>query len=217
MQYEEIVALLPDFLDDKLSQRQQQWVSDSLDGSEELRSALASLKDLRAAHNQWNDEDVPQWHRTAFAVRPKARTTNWMNWVSLATSMAAIFLVMFRIQVVSNVDGYQVSFGDQINKVAFKKQADIFLNNWQTEQVSYLEHRFLEFENLQLQQNQQILKTTLQYNQDQRHKDLNQLASYFVDQRTQDITQSQQQYRQLFDSQTEDRKSIETLYASLEK
>ena len=217
MQYEEIVALLPDFLDEKLSRRQRQWVSDALQGSEELRQALASLEDLRQAHSQWIDEDVPNWHRTAFAARVQHKTTNWMNWFSLATSIAAIFLVVFRIQIVSNSDGYQVSFGEQIDKVAFRKQADSYLDDWQAEQLAYLDHRFLEFENQQLQQNQQVMSAALDFSRDERHKDLNQLTSYFLQQRSMDIVQTQSQYQELYTFQTEDREAIQTLYASIEK
>ena len=34
MQYEEIVALLPDYINDNLSHRQRQWVSEALQESE---------------------------------------------------------------------------------------------------------------------------------------------------------------------------------------
>ena len=217
MQYEEIVALLPDYLDNKLSQRQNQWVAEALDNSEDLRKALASMEDLHQAKKQWQDEDIPNWHRTAFAARVQHKPIHWMNWISMATSMAAIFLVVFRIQVVSNVDGYQVSFGEQIDKVAFRKQAEAYLDDWQIEQTAYLDHRFLEFENQQLQQNQQVMTAALNFNRDERHKDLNQLTSYFVQQRSIDRAKSQTRYRQLYDNQTEDREAIQTLYASIEK
>ena len=173
-------------------------------------------KDLQQAKNQWQDEEIPNWHRTAFAARVQHKSTDWMNWLSMATSMAAIFLVVFRIQVVSNADGYQVSFGEQIDKVAFRKQAESYLDDWQMEQAAYLDHRFLEFENQQLQQNQQIMTAALDFNRDERHKDLNQLTSYFVQQHSIDKAKSQTRYRQLYDNQTEDREAIQTLYASIE-
>ena len=217
MQYEEIVALLPDFLDGSLSQRQRQWISEELEGSEELRKALASLEDLRLAETQWTDETVPNWHRTAFAARVKNKSTNWMNWISLATSMAAIFLVVFRIQVVSNNDGYQVSFGEQIDKVAFRKQAEVYLDDWQAERTAYLDHWLLEFENKQLIQNQQVMSTALNFNRDERRQDLNQLTSFFLQQRSRDMVQTRSKYKQLLDTQTEDRQAIETLYASIDK
>ncbi len=216
MQYEETVALLPDYLDNKLSQRQNQWVTEALDSSEELCKALASLEDLHQAKKQWQDEEVPNWHRTAFAARVQHKPIHWMNWISMATSMAAIFLVVFRIQVVSNVDGYQVSFGEQIDNVAFRKQAEAYLDDWQIEQTAYLDHRFLEFENQQLQQNQQVMTAALDFNRGERRDELNQLTSYFVQQRSIDKAKSQIRYRQLYENQTEDREAIQTLYASIE-
>jgi len=216
MQYEEIVALLPDYLDNKLSKRQNQWVTEALNSSEDLRKALASLEDLHQAKKQWHDEEIPNWHRTAFAARVQHKPIHWMNWISMATSMAAIFLVVFRIQVVSNVDGYQVSFGEQIDKVAFRKQAESYLDDWQMEQTAFLDHRFLEFENQQLLQNQQVMTAALDFNRDERRNDLNQLTSYFVQQRSIDKANSQTRYRQLYANQTEDREAIQTLYASIE-
>jgi len=217
MQYEEIAALLPDYLDDKLSHRQQQQVNTALKESEQLRQALASLQDLQLARNQWQDEEVPQWHRTAFAARVQRKPVNWMNWISFATSMAAICLVVFRIQIVSNDAGYQLSFGEQVDKARFREQADTYLNDWQAEQIAFLEHRLLEFENQQLQESQQVLTSALEFNRSERHQDLNQLTSYFLKQRSVDMAQTQTQYKLLYDSQTEDRKAIDTLYASIEK
>ncbi len=139
-----------------------------------------------------------------------------MNWFSLATSMAAILLVVFRIQVVANPDGYQVSFGDSTSKVAFKRQADAYLDDWQAEQIAYMDHRLLEFENVQLQQNQQLMAAALNVNRKERRQDMNQLTGYFVKQQTSDRLLTQTQYKKLFESQSEDRQAIKTLYASLD-
>ena len=216
MQYEEIVALLPDYLDKRLSSREQQWVEENLKTSEELRQALASLEDLHQAKMQWSDEEVPNWHRTAFMARKPKRNTNWMNWMSMTTSMAAILLVVFRVQIVSNTDGYQVSFGEQTDRVTFRKQAANYLDDWQVEQVAYIDHRLLEFENEQLQQNQQVMSTAFEFNRTERHNDLQQLTNYFLQQRKSDRVKATNQYKKLFDNQLEDRQDIETIYASIE-
>lgn len=217
MQYEELLPLLDDFLDDKLSKQQKQRISDALQESTELAAALTNLQELRQASQQWVDEEVPDWHRNAFAARVHHRPNNWMNWFSLATSVTAIFLLVFRIQIVSNEEGFRVSFGDQIDKVAFREHADNYLNDWQEEQVAYFDLRLLEFENQQLQQSQQSMTAALEFNRGERYKDLNQLTSYFLQQRSRDLMQTQSQYLQLVDSQSEDRQAIDKLYASIEK
>ncbi len=217
MQYEELVSLLPDYLDNRLSQRERQWVTEALATSDELRRALASLEDLHQARAEWQDEEVPQWHRTAFAARGRKSTDNWMNWLSMATSMVAILLVVFRIQVVSNTDGYQVSFGDSTEKVTFKRQADAYLDDWQAEQIAYIDHRLLEFENVQLQQNQQFITTALDFNREERRQDISQLTHYLVKQQANNQLLTKSQYQKLYNSQSENHQAIETLYASLEK
>ena len=94
--------------------------------------------------------------------------------------------------------------------------ANAYLDDLQAEQLAYLEHRFLEFENQQLQQNQKVLRTALEYNRDERRQDLNQLTGYLVQQRNNDLVQYQSQYNQLLASQSEDHKAIKTLYASID-
>ena len=97
MQFEEIVALLPDYLDNKLSPQQRQIVEQELAQSTELNDMLNNLRSLNVAATSWQDEAVPEWHRTAFLARQRTPAqTNWMNWFSLATSFAAICLVVFR-------------------------------------------------------------------------------------------------------------------------
>ncbi|MFT5451271.1 MAG: hypothetical protein ACI9N9_000755 [Enterobacterales bacterium] len=217
MQYEEIVALLPDFLDENLSGKERKIVLDALEGSLELQKLLSSLKVLRSGQQQWIDEEVPAWNRSAYISRAKSKNARWINWLSLATSFAAICLVVFRVQVISNNEGYHISFGDQTEQVYFKKYANDYLDDLQAEQVAYLEHRFLEFENQQLQQNQLVLTSALEFNRDQRKQDLNQLTSYFLQQRSSDLVNTQTQYNQILDSQSEDRKDIKSIYASLDK
>ncbi|PCJ45783.1 MAG: hypothetical protein COA74_15030 [Gammaproteobacteria bacterium] len=216
MQYEEIAVLFPDFLDDNLSPENKQKVIDALEGSIDLQKALTSLKELRYGQQVWADEDIPSWNRSAFITRARPRASSWMNWFSLATSVAAICLVVFRVQLVSNNDGYHISFGEQANKVSFQKYANDYLDDWQSEQTAYLDHRLLEFENQQLQQSQQVLTSALEFNRDQRRQDLNQLTSYFLQQRSVDLVKSQSQYKQLVDSQLEDRQDIKSIYASLD-
>ncbi len=217
MQYEEIAALLPDYLDGKLTDRQNQQIHEAIQASDQLQVSLLSLEDLRSAKSHWVDEDTPDWHRTAFAARVRQKPIEWMNWFSFATSVAAIFLVMFRVQFISNSDGYQINFGEQFDKVTVQRQMNQHLDDWQAEQVSYLDHRFLEFENKQLVQSQQVLTAALQYNRDERRQDLNQLTSYFVDQRSIDIKRSKNRYQKITDSQLQDREDIKTIYASIQK
>ena len=79
MQYEEIVALFPDFLEDNLSEKEKKAVIDALDGSIELQQALSSLKELRYGQQQWMDEEVPTWNRSAYISRAKPKNAHWMN------------------------------------------------------------------------------------------------------------------------------------------
>jgi len=217
MQYEEIVALLPDYLNGQLTDKENQGIHDALQQSKELREALTSIKQLQTSVNQWCDEETPDWHRTAFAARVQQKHSQWFNWFSLATSMAAVLLVMFRVQVISNDDGLQISFGDQFNNATIQRQLNEHLDSWQEEQVAYLDHRFLEFENKQLVQSQQILTAALRYNRDERRQDLTQLTSYLVGQRSKDIRREKNRYQQIANNQQQDREDIKSLYASLKK
>ena len=217
MQYEEIAALFPDYLDGSVSDSQRQKVIDALDSSIELQQMLDSYRELKQGQQQWQEEEIPHWHRSAFLPRPRAKQYNWMNWISMSTSVAAIFLVVFQVQITSTADGVSINFNQQGNQAGFDKTAADFLADWKIEQTAYIDNRLLEYQNLQLKENQQVLTSALEYNRDQRRQDLNQLTSYFLQQRSSDLNKSQTQFRMLLDSQLEDKQAIETLYASIEK
>ena len=216
MQFEEIVALLPDYLDNKLSPQQRQIVEQELAQSTELNDMLNNLRSLNVAATSWQDEAVPEWHRTAFLARQrKPAQTNWMNWFSLATSFAAICLVVFRIEIVASSDGLQIGFGEPTTSVAFEQRADEYLQRWAQNQEAYVSQQLMSYENRQLKRDQQIMTSVLEVNREQRKQDIQQLTTYFTQQRNQDLLLTQQKYQELYEFQDQDRQDIRQLYASL--
>lgn len=216
MQFDDIVALLPDYLDGKLSAEQRLLVEQELTQSAELNEMLNSLKSLNIAAASWQEEAPPEWHRTAFLARQrKPAQTNWMNWFSLATSFAAICLVVLRIEVVASPEGLQIGFGEPTTAVAFERRADAYLDGWQEAQQAYVAQQLMNFENRQLKRDQQIITSVLEFNRDQRKQDIQQLTTYFTQQRDQDLFLVQEKYQELYEFQDQDRQDIKQLYASL--
>jgi len=218
MQFEDLVALLPDYLDGNLNPRQQKLMEQELDASPKLLDELENIRVLHSASQNWQEEPTPEWHRTAFLARNRQPVKqNWMNWMSLATSVAAICLVLFRVEIVTSSEGVHIGFGQPTNQVAFKQQADQYLNHWQQQQNTKVSRQLLEFENQQLRRDQTVMATVLELNKEQRRKDLNQLTAYFVNQRNNDLSLAQTQYQELYDFQDQDREDIQRIYASLNK
>lgn len=215
MQYEDWVALLPDYLDGNLSERQMSHVRQQLEQSPELRDDLAQLTLLRDSGRDWQDEPVPEWHRTAFLARRQKTNQGWMPWLSLATSFAAICLVVFRIEIVSTQDGFHIGFGQGTTQVAFQQQADEKLTDWRREQEAYVSHKLLEFENQQLRRDQKLMATVLELNKEQRRNELTQLTAFLAQQRNSDLQLTQNQYQTLFEIQDQDRAEVQRIYASL--
>jgi len=217
MQYEDWVALLPDYIDGNLPERQMKLIRQQLEKSPELAEDLSQLMLLQDSGRDWQDEAVPTWHRTAFLARRQKGNPTWLPWLSMATSFAAICLVVFRIEIVTSPEGVHIGFGQPTTPVAIQQQAEQQLNDWRQEQQAYVAHKLLEFENQQLRRDQQVMATVLELNKEQRRQELQQLTSYFAQQRNQDIQLTQSQYQTLFEIQDQDRAEIKRLYASLDQ
>jgi len=216
MQFEQIVALLPDYLDDNLSAEQRLIVEQQLTKSSELNEILEDLKGLNIAATTWQEESVPEWHRTAFLARQrKPAQSNWLNWVSLATSFAAICLVVFRIEIVTSSDGLQIGFGTPTTSVAFEQRADEYLQRWEQNQQAYVTQQLMSYENRQLKRDQQIMTSVLEVNLEHRKEDIKQLTTFFTQQRNRDLLLTQEKYQELYEFQDQDRQDIKQLYASL--
>lgn len=217
MQFEDMVALLPDYLDGTLSPKLTRMLDEQLQTNVDLQETLATLETIHQGKQSWIDEPIPAWHRTAYLARRQKTQHGWLPWLSMATSFAAILLVLFRIEIVTSSEGVHIGFGEPTTKVALQQQNEEYLNNWRDELQAYVGHRLLEYENEQLRRDQKVMATVLELNTEQRRQDLTQLTSFLAQQRDRDIQLTQSQYQALFDIQDEDRQQLRQLYASLNK
>lgn len=217
MQFEDMVALLPDYLDGKLSPRLSQMIDEQLKTNIELQDALATLNTLNRGKQSWLEEPVPEWHRTGYLARRQKSNQGWLPWFSMATSFAAVLLVLFRIEIVTSNEGVHIGFGEPTTKVAMQEQNEQQMEDWRNELQAYVGHRLLEYENEQLRRDQKLVATMLELNTEHRRQDLTQLTSYLAEQRDRDIQITQSQYQTLFENQEEDRLQVKQLYASLDK
>jgi len=217
MQFEDMVALLPEYMDGTLSPRLSRLIDEELQRNVELQDALATLETLHQGKQSWMEEPVPEWHRTAYLARRQKTSQGWLPWLSMATSFAAVLLVLFRIEIVASNEGVHIGFGEPTTKVAMQQQNEQYMNSWRDELQAYVGHRLLEYENEQLRRDQKVMATILELNTEQRRQDLTQLTAYLAQQRDKDIQLTQSQYQALFDIQDEDRQQVKQLYASLNK
>ena len=217
MQFEQMVALLPDYLDGKLSPNLAQLIEQQLQTSVDLQNALATLQTLHYGKQQWLDEPLPEWHRTGFLARRQKSNQGWLPWLSMATSFAAILLVLFRVEIVTSNEGLHIGFGESTTAVALEQQNNQNLEDWRNELQAYVGHKLLESENQQLRRDQKLVATLLQVNTEQRRQDLSQLTTILAAQRNQDFQLTQSQYQALYDIQDQDRQQLKQLYASLDK
>lgn len=217
MQFEDMVALLPDYLDGTLSPKLNRLIEEQLQTNVELQDALATLETIHQGKQSWMDEPAPEWHRTAYLARRQKTNQGWLPWLSMATSFAAVLLVLFRIEIVASNEGVHIGFGEPTTKVAMQQQNEQYMNSWRDELQAYVGHRLLEYENEQLRRDQKLMATMLDLNTEQRRQDLTQLTSFLAQQRDRDIQLTQSQYQALFEIQDEDRQQVKQLYASLNK
>ena len=105
---------LLDYLDGKLPPDEYREFEQLLTDDPELQAAWYALRELQAAGRDWQDVQVPRWSRLAgVTARPGGgwSLSGSLSWLSLATSTAAIILVLFQAQVSVSGNGFAVSFG----------------------------------------------------------------------------------------------------------
>lgn len=135
---------------------------------------------------------VPNWDRSSTFVHGKVtRQPFWqtlshpsLSMASMAMSVCAILLVLFKVNISVTDDGLLVNFGGQEHQMAKMLDAKMkeFSQTNQASLASYLESR----EALQQKETMQLVTYLVDSNRQERKEDISSLVSYINDQRSDD-------------------------------
>lgn len=204
---------LLDFIDENLSPAVHKQVEQAMDQCDSCLATYHQAIALHQASHQWVDQPVPEWHRTEYAVQPRQRSFNWINWVSLATSTMAILMVMFQVQVTTNESGLNIAFGTQ-SKSQVEALVEEKLNRYKDQQALLIEARFIAEADKQLTANKLMMADIMEKSRRERRDDLNFLVTGLQSQRFEDQNKVEKRLAYLVENQIENNQYINQLIQS---
>lgn len=216
MRCEEAGPLLSDFREHLLAEAEQQQLAEHLQSCEHCRADLAALDTLVLEARRWRDVPVPEWHRTAFAV-PDKPARQWLPWAAMATSALSLLLVVAKVDVQSDADGFRVSFGGKANAQLLTADAlEKRLNQFKEQQQLTVTNQLAAWDISRQQDNQKMMTAVVSYAREQQQQDLSQFVNYWKSVRDQDQALQVKAFSDLLTTQQQSRLELRALKASLQ-
>ncbi len=197
-----------DYLDATLEPSLSRAVEKSIDDCPHCQELYHNALTAQQWQKQWQEQKVPDWHRTRFAVAKPKPQWNWLNGLSMATSALALVLVLFRVEFISNDTGLMVSFGGKGSQAEIKQVLNEQVSLLAQSQMSYIDNRFEEQKLQRVSENQNMLNTLLQHNRQERRQDMNTLMASWLQQRDIDQNKLNQRVDYILDNQIENNKYL---------
>ena len=199
-----------EFLEGKLAPALEAKGQAILDECPHCAETCARARHLYRLGEQWPERKVPDWHRTAFAVKPPVRETGWLSWAAMATSCIAVLLVVFRLEMTTG-NGLTISFGGGQAEQRMEQMLAATIAQYQLEQDALLTARLDNFIQDQELANQLQLSEWSDNNRQERRNDMNFIMSAWETQRFQDQRQINSRLNTLASSQIESDQYINDL------
>lgn len=178
------------------------------------RDVHAQALEFFALADKWQDQAVPEWNRARFVV-PPARQVHaaWPVWGALAASLAAIVLVLLRVEI-STTNGLLISFGGSQTEARVQELVTAELARHDTEQELLLDARLDDFAADQLNANQLLLARWQEVSRAERRQELGLLMTSWQSQRFEDQQEVNNQLTSLANDQIENNQYLNVLLQS---
>ena len=170
------------------------WLADP-----ELAARYETSLKLQQQAECYDEVDVPDWDRGATFIQ--RQTTAWWQWggwpvTAMATSFAAILLVLFQVRVQVNDQGLMVNFGDS-SEQQMQQVLDRKLKEYAMEQQLILTN-YLEDHRAKQQKNTlELVSYLVKSGREERREELSDLVSFINEQRDDDNQFYMNQFKQL--------------------
>ncbi|PCI72870.1 MAG: hypothetical protein COB38_02730 [Gammaproteobacteria bacterium] len=202
------------YIEGNLSSEVKREIDKILDNCSECQSTHQQYLEMHQLSHQWQEQDVPQWHRVKHAVRPPVKQTNWLNWGAMATSTMAILMVVFQLEIVNSDRGLTISFGGSQTEEKISKLVESQLENYKHKlDVSFEKQLNVAFEK---QNNLSKIRFAnwIEKNRSERQQDIKFVMTGWQSQRYEDQKQVDQQLSYIADNQIENNQAINQLFQS---
>mgnify|MGYP001037214227 CR=1 FL=1 len=175
---------------------------------------MRGLDSVQRQLGSWNDERVPHWDRGLELFRREHRVPkdhgklpNLWQWLPTATSIAMLCLLLLNTSLVNSDQGLSVTFGSRLAATEIEAELAGFADAQRAEMQALI----ARFEQRQDNNNVQLLQAVMEQTQQTTAENLEQIYTYFEQQRLQDLQAMRASYEQLVDSDYETIRSIEQL------
>lgn len=204
---------LYDYIDDKLSPTLKKQVESAINQCDTCQQVFQQAISVQQASHQWQEQSVPEWHRTDFAVRPKPSAFGWINLTALATSTLAILMVLFQVNISTNDSGLHIAFGNPTDK-HIDALVEQKITAYQKQQDTLLEARLLAQSEKIKTSSQLSIANSMQKMREERRDDLSFLITGIQTQRFEDQSKVDKQLAYLAENQIENNQYLNQLIQS---
>lgn len=207
--------LLQEYFSDDLVPLASEEMEKHLQHCVECSAELEALQSAQAHLRDWKDERVPHWNRHQELFRREHRVPpsprglfSRLQWLPTAVSFAMLFLLIFNTTIVSNEQGFSISFGARTPSTDDFQAQLAALEAGQQEDMQALLTRV---EDRLDRNNVQLLQAVLEQTQQTTAENLDRMYAYFEQQRLQDLQGLRAGFQELVDSDYQTIRSLEQL------
>lgn len=219
MQCEEAEKYLFEFSTGGLTELERKAVDQHLQHCAECSCLLSDLWETASQSTAWQDVAVPRWEKRSLffgsSGSPLAGSSfAWLNLVSVAASALVLVVVLFRVEVMSDENGFAISFAERKHLVS-TEELDRRLSIVQQDN----QHAFnADVDRLTIQQvttNQLLLRTILEVSRQERREDLGNMMVLWDTDRQRRNRMTEESLRYLIRNQALDQLELRDLSQTL--
>lgn len=214
MQCEETEKYLFEFTEGGLTAIQRKAVDQHLQKCETCASLLNDIWETSLQSANWQDVAVPRWDRRSLFFSSSRSPLPWLNLVSVAASALLLIVVLFRVEVMNNDDGFSVRFAGQNNLVSKGELAQRMAMMQQDYQRTF-NANVARLTSQQVATNQLLLRTILETNRQERRQDLGNMMLLWDTDRQRQNQMTEESLRYLIRNQAEDKRELRDLTQTL--
>lgn len=219
MQCEETGKYLFEFTEGGLTALERKAVDQHLQQCEPCSSLLNDIWETSLQSANWQDVAVPRWDRKSvffgwYGTPASRAPLPWLNLVSVAASALLLIVVLFRVEVMSNDDGFSIRFAGQNNLVS-KGELEQRMAMMQQDYQRTFNTNVDRLTSQQVATNQLLLRTVLETSRQERRQDLGNMMVLWDFDRQRQNQMTEESLRYLIRNQAEDKRELRDLSQTL--
>jgi len=211
---------MADYFDDQLGTEPRELLQNHLAQCSHCSDELAGLIQARNRLNSWQDEYVPSWDRGKFYFEAKKKIPwgfapgFWLQWGPVMASVVLVVAVAFNVEISKTSGGFAVAFGGNSsngNSEYINQQLMEFEQRQMDAQREEFQSYIARLEERQDNNNIRLMQAVLEQTQQNTTQTVEQIYTYFEEQRQLDRRSMELDYQILADSDFQIERSMQSM------